>query len=80
MQQSNKLYRHVCKILVSGRTLNNHVFVNNFFLSGFLSQTLTINRTAQGLRHAFENGKHRVFKKCPPLWLGDEENFEIYKL
>ena len=19
------------------------------------------------------------FKKCPPPWLGDEENFEIYK-
>ena len=25
-------------------------------------------------------GTQRVLKKCHPPWLGDEENFEIYKL
>ena len=36
----------------------------------------------QGRRNAFQQkgGGTEHLKKCPPPWLGDEENFEIYKL
>ena len=34
----------------------------------------------QSRRHAFEKEGAQSLKKYPPPWLGNEENFEIYKL
>ena len=80
----------LCNVLIlsffrKASAFNNfiQIFLHIIHISVFLQISTNFVHicTNRGRRHAFEKGEcTESLKKCPPPWLGDEENFEIYKL